>query len=92
MGGVKVAAMERMLNVTGNRSKVIWLTTVEAENNVRCFKEDRPVVAVVKDGKPVAGLEKVFKVIAEKSANYLGIEPSVPVKSMSEQKPRVVSR
>ena len=33
-----------------------------------------------------------FKVIAEKSANYLGIQPSVPVKSMSEQKPRVVSR
>jgi len=33
-----------------------------------------------------------FKVIAERSANYLGIEPSVPVKSMSEQKPRVVSR
>jgi len=33
-----------------------------------------------------------FKVIAEKSANYLGIEPSVPVKSMSEQKPRVVLR
>ena len=33
-----------------------------------------------------------FKVIAEKSANYLGLEPSVPVKSMSEQKPRVVLR
>ena len=33
-----------------------------------------------------------FKVIAEKSANYLGLEPSVPVKSISEQKPRVVSR
>jgi cell division protein FtsI/penicillin-binding protein 2 len=33
-----------------------------------------------------------FKVIAEKSANYLGLEPSVPVKSMSEQKSRVVLR
>ena len=33
-----------------------------------------------------------FKVIAEKSANYLGLEPSVPVKPMSEQKPRVVLR
>ena len=33
-----------------------------------------------------------FRVIAEKSANYLGLEPSVPVKPISEQKPRVVSR
>ena len=33
-----------------------------------------------------------FKVIAEKSANYLGLEPSVPVKPMSEQKSRVVLR
>ena len=33
-----------------------------------------------------------FKVIAEKSANYLGLEPSVPVKPMLGQKPRVVLR
>ena len=33
-----------------------------------------------------------FKVIAEKSANYLGLEASRPVKPMSEQKPRVVLR
>jgi cell division protein FtsI/penicillin-binding protein 2 len=41
-------------------------------------------------GGVVAG--PTFKVIAEKSANYLGLEPSIPVKPMSEQKPRVVLR
>jgi hypothetical protein len=65
VGGLNVAAIERMLTFTGNRGKVIWLPTFDAENHVRFFKEDRPVVAVVKDGKPVAGLEQVFKVIAE---------------------------
>ncbi|HJO08990.1 MAG TPA: penicillin-binding protein 2 [Verrucomicrobiota bacterium] len=41
-------------------------------------------------GGTVAG--PAFKAIAQQSANYFGLEPSVPVKSMSEQKPRVVLR
>ena len=41
-------------------------------------------------GGVVAG--PAFKVIAEKSANYLGLEPSGPVEPLSERKPRVVSR
>ena len=41
-------------------------------------------------GGVVAG--PTFKVIAEKSDNYLGLEASMPVKPMSEQKPRVVLR
>ena len=41
-------------------------------------------------GGVVAG--PTFKVIAEKSANYLGLEASMPVKTLSEQKPRVVLR
>ena len=41
-------------------------------------------------GGVVAG--PTFKVIAEKSANYLGLEASMPVKLLSEQKPRVVLR
>ena len=41
-------------------------------------------------GGVVAG--PTFKVIAEKSANYLGLEASMPIKPISEQKPRVVLR
>ena len=41
-------------------------------------------------GGVVAG--PTFKVIAEKSANYLGLEASMPVKPLSKQKPRVVLR
>jgi hypothetical protein len=65
VGGLNVAAIERMLTFTGNRGKVVWLPTFDAVNHVRFFKEDRPAVAVVKDGRLVPELEQVFKVVAE---------------------------
>ncbi len=65
VGGLNVAAIERMLTFTGDRGKVVWLPTFDAENHVGFFKEDRPVVPVVKDGKLVPELEPIFKVIAE---------------------------
>ncbi|MDP7205280.1 MAG: DUF6282 family protein [Pirellulaceae bacterium] len=65
VGGLNVAAIERMLTFTGDRGKVVWLPTFDAENHVGFFKEDRPAVAVVKNGTLVPELEKVFQVIAE---------------------------
>ncbi|MEE2989570.1 MAG: DUF6282 family protein [Planctomycetota bacterium] len=65
VGGLNVAAIERMLTFTGDRGKVIWLPTFDAENHVGLLKEDSPAVAVVKDGKLVPELEQIFKVIAE---------------------------
>jgi hypothetical protein len=65
VGGLNVAAIERMLTFTGDRGKVIWLPTFDAENHIRFFKEDRPAVAVVKDGKLVPELEQIFRVIAQ---------------------------
>ena len=41
-------------------------------------------------GGVVAG--PAFREIAEKTANYLGIEPSVPVKSLAEPKAELARR
>ena len=65
IGGLNAEAVERMTTFTGGRGKVVWLPTFDAENHVRHFREDRPSVAVVRDGKPVKELAAIFKLCAE---------------------------
>ena len=65
IGGLNLAAIERMLTFTGNRGKVVWLPTFDAHNHVGFFKEKRPSIRVVKDGKVVPELKPIFKLIAE---------------------------
>jgi hypothetical protein len=64
VGGLNAEAIERMTTFTGENGKVVWLPTFDAENHVRYFKEDRPSVAVVRDGAPVAELAAIFKLVA----------------------------
>lgn len=65
VGGLNAEAVRRMLTFTGNRAKVVWLPTFDAENHVRRFGEDRPSVAVVANGKPLAALADIFQLIVE---------------------------
>ncbi|MCA9071524.1 MAG: hypothetical protein KDA84_21505, partial [Planctomycetaceae bacterium] len=65
VGGLNAAAIEHMLTFTGNRGKVVWLPTFDAENHVQRFKEDRPFVSVVKNGQPVEELKPIFALIAK---------------------------
>ncbi len=65
VGGLNAEAIRRMVTFTGGRGKVVWLPTFDAENHVRRFKEDRPYVPVVKDGKPVAELKEIFALVAQ---------------------------
>ena len=65
VGGLNAEAVRRMITFTGNRGKVVWLPTFDAENHVNRFKEDRPFVSVVRNGKPVDELKKIFQIIAE---------------------------
>lgn len=64
-GGINPEAVRRMIQVEGHRGKIVWLPTFDAENQVRFSKEDRPFVAVVKDGKPVPALAEVFQLAVE---------------------------
>ncbi len=65
VGGLNAEAIRRMVTFTGDRGKVVWLPTFDAANHVRRFEEDRPSVAVVRNGKPVAALEEIFSLCAE---------------------------
>ena len=65
VGGLNVAAIERMMTFTGDRARVVWLPTFDAQNHVNFFKESRPSVPVVVDGKVTDGVVDVFKVVAQ---------------------------
>ena len=65
VGGLNAEAIRRMVTFSGERAKVVWLPTFDAENHVRRFEEDRPFVSVVKDGKPVEPLGEIFKLVAK---------------------------
>ena len=65
VGGLNAEAIRRLVTFTGNRGKVVWLPTFDAENHVKRFQEDRPYVSVVRDGKPVAKLKAIFELVAQ---------------------------
>jgi hypothetical protein len=65
VGGLNAEAVEKMLTFSGNRAKVVWLPTFDAENHVHRFDEERPFVSVLKDGKPVEALKPIFELIAK---------------------------
>lgn len=65
VGGLNAEAIKRMMTFTGERAKVVWLPTFDAENHVKRFGEERPFVSVVRDGKPVAEMKEVFELVAK---------------------------
>ena len=46
VGGMNAAAVEHMTQVAGGWGKVVWMSTFDAENQVRYSKENRPSVRV----------------------------------------------
>ena len=65
VGGLNAEAIRKMVTFTGERGKVVWLPTFDAEHHVRYFKGNRPFVPVVRDGKPVPELREIFALIAQ---------------------------
>lgn len=65
VGGLNLEAVQRMLSFTGERGRVVWLPTFDAENHVAHFKEKRPFVRVVKDGRIVPELKPILALIAK---------------------------
>jgi hypothetical protein len=71
VGGVNPAAIERMVLMKGGLGRVVWMPTFDAENQVRYSKQDRPFVAVSKNG---ALLPEVKDVIALAAKHGLTLE------------------
>ena len=65
VGGMNPAAIDYMAKVTGNRGRIVWMSTFDAENQVRYSKEDRPSVAVMRKGELLPETKAVIAAIAK---------------------------
>src|SRR6185295_9125504 len=61
VGGMNATAVEHMTEVSGGWGRFVWMSTFDAENQVRYSKENRPSVPVSRNG---ALLPEVRQVIA----------------------------
>ena len=65
VGGINVAAVERMALVKGGLGKVVWMPTFDSENEVKFRKETRPFVSVSRNGALLPEVLAVIDVIAK---------------------------
>ena len=65
VGGMNPAAVEHMTQVAGGWGRVVWMSTFDAENQVRYSKENRPFVSVARNGELLAETKAVISVIAK---------------------------
>ncbi len=65
VGGMNAVAVEHMTQVTGGWGRLVWMSTFDAENQVRYSKETRPFVRVSKDGELLPEVKAVIGVIAK---------------------------
>src|SRR6202008_101760 len=64
VGGMNAAAVEHMTQVAGGWGRVVWMSTFDAENQVRYSKENRPFVSVARNGELLPETKSVISVIA----------------------------
>ena len=57
VGGMNPAAVEHMTQVSGGWGRLVWMSTFDAENQVRYSKENRPFVAHVAQRRTAARSE-----------------------------------
>jgi len=65
VGGVNPAAVERMTMMLGGLGRVVWMPTLDAENQVRYSRENRPYVAVESGGELLPEVKQVIAIVAK---------------------------
>jgi hypothetical protein len=65
VGGMNAAAVEHMTQVSGGYGRLVWMSTFDAENQVRYSKENRPFVSVSRSGELLPATKDVIGVIAK---------------------------
>src|SRR5213593_4891694 len=65
VGGMNPAAVEHMTKVSGGYGRIVWMSTFDAENQVRYSKENRPFVSVSRNGELLPATKAVISVIAK---------------------------
>jgi microsomal dipeptidase-like Zn-dependent dipeptidase len=63
VGGINPAAVERMTMMKGGWGRVVWMPTFDAENQVRDSKENRPFVAVARNGELLPEVKQVIGIV-----------------------------
>src|SRR5258705_1999327 len=66
VGGMNPIAVEHMTQVSGGFGRLVWMSTFDAENQVRFSKESRPFVSVSKIGELLQATRDVIAVIAKR--------------------------
>jgi hypothetical protein len=64
VGGMNPAAVEHMTEMTGGWGRMVWMSTFDAENQVKYSKENRPFVSVSRAGQLLPETKAVIAVIA----------------------------
>jgi hypothetical protein len=64
VGGMNAAAVEHMTQVAGGWGRFVWMSTFDAENQVRYSKESRPFVSVARNGELLPETKAVISAIA----------------------------
>src|ERR1700674_4899384 len=65
VGGMNPAAVEHMTQVSGGYGRVVWMSTFDAENQVRYSKENRPFVSVSRGAELLQATKDVIAAIAK---------------------------
>jgi len=65
VGGMNAIAVEHMTRVAGGWGRLVWMSTFDAENQVRFSKENRPFVSVSRNGELLPGTKAVIAAIAK---------------------------
>ena len=65
VGGMNAAAVEHLTQVAGGWGRIVWMSTFDAENQVRYSKENRPFVSVSRNGALLPETRAVIAAIAK---------------------------
>jgi hypothetical protein len=65
VGGMNPAAVEHMARMAGGWGRFVWMSTFDAENQVRYSKENRPFVRVSRNGELLPEVKEVIGIIAK---------------------------
>jgi Family of unknown function (DUF6282) len=65
VGGMNPSAVEHMAATTGGYGRFVWMSTFDAEAQVRYSKQDRPFVRVSQNGQLTPETKKVIALIAK---------------------------
>jgi len=63
-GGMNAAAVEHLTQVAGGWGRVVWMSTFDAENQVRFSRQQRPFVSVARNGQLLPETKAVIAAIA----------------------------